>query len=299
MIIMPQHVLVPLDGSDHADAGLEYSLASFPEATISAVFVVDPAADNEATAGSTESALDRAEERGETILERAVDRAAVHGRSLQTYLRTGTPHKEILALANTDVDHVVLGSHGQSPISQPFLGRVSEAVVRRAPVSTTVVPEPTTALDDRDLPGSILVPLDGSEQATAALEYALETFPDAEYTILHALSLPFDRPRSEVRGTYLEDLVDDREARAERIFETARSVADEHDVALETETANETPGNAIVDAAESTDYDQIVMGSHGRSLAARLLTGSTAERVARRSPRTVTLVRGAPASTRR
>ncbi len=296
---MPQHVLVPLDGSDHAYAGLEYSLASFPDATISAVFVVDPAHDHEATAGSTESALDRAEERGETVLEQAVDRAEAHGHDLQKYLRTGTPHKEILALANTDVDHVVLGSHGQSPISRPFLGRVSEAVVRRAPVSTTIVPEPTSALEGRDLPGSILVPLDGSEQATAALEYALETFPDGEYTILHALSLPFDRPRSAVRGTYLEDLVEDRETRAERIFETARSVADEYDVTLETETANETPGNAIVDAAESTDYDQLVMGSHGRSLAARLITGSVAERVARRSPRTVTLVRGLPTSENR
>ncbi|RQG95522.1 universal stress protein [Natrarchaeobius chitinivorans] len=292
---MPQHVLVPIDGSDHAFAGLEYCLTSFPEATVSALYVVDPSQDHEATAGSADTSLDRAEDRGERVLDRAVGLADDYDRELQTSLRIGTPHKEILEVTKTDVDHVVMGSHGQSPITRPFLGRVSEAIVRRAPVSTTVVPESTDAIRNRDLPGSILVPLDGSEQSIAALEYALETFPKATFTAFHALSLPFDRSRSEVRGTYLEDILDDREARAERIFERATTIADEHGTTIETATGNDGPTNAIVDFAQTNGYDQIVMGGHGRSLAVTL-TGSVAERVSRRSPRTVTLVRGDPTS---
>jgi nucleotide-binding universal stress UspA family protein len=96
---------------------------------------------------------------------------------------------------------------------------VSEAVVRHASVSTTVVPETSAAIQDRDLLGEILIPLDGSEQAEAALEYALERFPDASYTALHALDLPFDRPRLAVEGTYLEVILEDREDRATAIFE--------------------------------------------------------------------------------
>lgn len=293
---MPEHVLVPLDGSDHANAGLEYALEAFPDATISAVHVVDPTHDHESTVGSGDTALDRAEDRGERILDGAAERAGEHDRDVQTYLRRGTPHKEILALTNTDVDHVVLGSHGESPISRPFLGRVSEAVVRRAPVTTTVVPETTTALRSRDLPGSILVPLDGSEQAEAALEYALETFPDGDVTAFHALSLPFDRPREEVEGTYLEDLVADRESRAERIFESATDLAEDRGETIETDSGPDSPSNAILEYAEEHEVDQIVMGSHGRSLAARLVTGTVAERITRRSPLPVTLVRGAPES---
>ncbi|MFU8868039.1 universal stress protein [Natronococcus sp.] len=293
---MPRHVLVPVDGSDRGFAGLEYCLASFPDASPTALFVVDPARDHTATVGSPESTAERAKERGERVLERATERADEHDCDLRTILRTGTPHTEILAVADEeDVDHVVLGSHGRSPITRPFLGRVSEAVVRRSSVSTTVVPETTATIRDRELPGEILVPLDGSEQAEAALAYALETFPDASHTAVHALNLPFDRPRSQVEGTYLEAILEDRERRAEGILESATTLAEGRGATLETETASGAPAREIVEYAESNGYDQLVMGSHGRSLAARLFTGSVAERVARRSPRTVTLVRGAPA----
>ncbi|WP_049889188.1 universal stress protein [Natronolimnohabitans innermongolicus] len=291
---MSRHVLVPVDGSPHSFGGLEYCLRSFPDATVTTAYVVDPAADHEATVGSTTSAEDAAEAHGERVLERTVEYADGRDREVETVLRTGTPHTELLAVANTDVDHVVIGSHGESPLVRPFLGRVSEAVVRRAPVTTTIVHEPATAVRERELPGTVLVPLDGSEQATAALEYALETFPEAEFTAFHALELPFDRPQEEVEGTYLEAILDDRERRAEEIFDAARALADEYGVALETATDNESPSNAVVDYADANDFDQVIMGSHGRSLAARLFTGSVAERVARRSPRTVTLVRGAP-----
>lgn len=291
---MPQHVLVPVDGSDHGYAGLEYCLASFPDASLTALYVVDPTHDRVATVGSSESPERRAEKRGERVLERAADVADDHGRELRTSIRTGTPHTEILAVAaDGAVDHVALGSHGESPITRPFLGHVSEAVVRRAPVSTTVVPERTSALRDRALPGDVLIPVDGSEQAEAALAYAVETFPDGSHTAFHAMALPFDRPRTDVEGTYLEELLYDREARAEGILQSAATLADEHGVTIETVTESRKPSEAIVDYAEENDYDQIVMGSHGRSLAARMITGSVAERVTRRSPRTVTLVRGA------
>ncbi|QFU83128.1 universal stress protein [Natronorubrum aibiense] len=292
---MPQHVLVALDGSEQGFAALEYSLASFPDATRTALFVVDPTTDHDATVGAADSPLDHAEDRGERVLDRAAERADECGRSLRTQLRIGTPQTEILATTtDAGVDHVVLGTHGESPITRPFLGHVSEAVVRRAPITTTVVPETVSAVRDRELPESILVPIDGSEQAEAALEYALETFPDATHTALYVQELPFDRPREDVEGTYLEDILHEHETRAEEILESATAVAEDHGTTLETETVAGKPAAEILDYAEATDADQLVVGAHGRSLAARLFTGSGAERIARRSPRTVTIVRGAP-----
>ncbi|ELY44039.1 universal stress protein, partial [Natronorubrum sulfidifaciens] len=127
---MPQHVLVPLDGSDRSFAGLEYSLASFPDATLTALFVVDPTRDHDATVGTADSPLERAEDRGERVLDRAVDRAEEVGRPCRTLLRTGTPHTEILAAASeSNIDHLVLGSHGESPITRPFLGHVSDCLL--------------------------------------------------------------------------------------------------------------------------------------------------------------------------
>ena len=296
---MPAHVLVPTDGTEHATAGLEYSLASFPDASVTALYVVDPSHDDYASVGGRDPPERRAEEQGKRVLERASERAEEYGRELRTELRTGGPHTEILSVAaETDVDHVVMGSHGESPITRPFLGHVSEAVVRRSPVSTTIVPESVTVLRDRDLPGQILVPVDGSEQAEAALAYALETFPDGEHTAFHVLPMTVDRSRDAISGTYLEDVLVDLEDRASEILASATTLADELDASLETETAIGKPPTEIIEYAETNGYDQIVMGSHGRSLSARLLTGSVAERVTRRSPRTVTLVRGSyPTST--
>ncbi|MFW6265865.1 MAG: universal stress protein, partial [Halanaeroarchaeum sp.] len=42
---------------------------------------------------------------------------------------------------------------------------------------------------------------------------------------------------------------------------------------------------------EETDVDHVVIGSHGRSGVGRILLGSVAERVVRRSPTPVTVVR--------
>lgn len=295
---MPAHVLVPVDGSEQGFAGLEYCFASFPSASITALYVVDPTHDHVVTVGVPDSPEANAEARGRRVLDDAVDRAANRDRTCRTMLRTGSPHTEILRVAiEEDVDHVVMGSHGESPITRPFLGHVSEAVIRRAPITTTVVPETTAELRNRTIPGRILVPVDGSEQSEAALTYALSAFPNGTHTAIHAIKLPFERSsRDAVSGTYLEEAATTLEEHGEAILESATAIADEHDLTLETDIAYGKPAAAILDYATENGFDQIVMGSHGRSLAARLITGSVAERVVRHSPRTATLVRGDPSN---
>ncbi|WIV65877.1 universal stress protein [Natrialbaceae archaeon AArc-T1-2] len=292
---MPSNVLVPIDGSEQAIAGLEYCFASFPDATITALYVVDPGYDNYASVGERESIEDRAQAAADRILDRARTRADDRGHELETAVRTGSPQTEILEhVVAEDVDHVVMGSHGESPITRPFLGHVSEAVVRRAPVSTSVVSEPPADLTQRDLPGRILVPVDGSEQADAALEYALEAFPDATIAVVHVVDLPFETGHDEVGGTYLESIRDEFDERADEILASAETIADEQGRSVETASIYGDPKSEIVEYALEAECDQIVMGGHGRSLAARLVTGTVAETVTRRSSITVTLVRGRP-----
>lgn len=291
---MLRHVLVPIDGTDYSFGGLEYCFASFPDATPIALYVADPDYGQHVSVGQSESPDGRIGTRGERVLDRATELADDRGRDLRTEIRTGKPHSEILSIAVEEaVDHIVMGSHGESPISRPFLGHVSEAVVRRSPVSTTIVPESAAAIRDRDLPGRVLVPVDGSEQAETAIAYALESFPEGTVTLFHVIDTPFDRARVDVdvEGTYLDRILTAHERAAEDILESATAVARDRGVAVETATAYGSPAAEIVDFAEEDEYDQIVMGSHGRSLAARLFTGSVAERVSRRSGRAVTLVR--------
>lgn len=139
----------------------------------------------------------------------------------------------------------------------------------------------------------ILVPIDGSPQAQEALEHAIREFPEATFVAITVLN-PTEMSTGGTEmgmASYADRWMEIEEERAEERFDETRSLADEHGVALETETVLGSPARAIVDYAEDHDIDQIVMGSHGRDGVSRILLGSVAETVVRRSPCPVTVVR--------
>jgi nucleotide-binding universal stress UspA family protein len=135
----------------------------------------------------------------------------------------------------------------------------------------------------------VLVALDGSEQAEAALEHAIEKHPEAELVAVHVIDI--------LSGMYGEHYVDyqavqeGQEQRSERILEDAAEIADNHDRELVTQTLVGKPASGIIDTAEEFDVDHVIVGSRGRSGVSRVLLGSVAETVARRSPVPVTIVR--------
>ena len=139
----------------------------------------------------------------------------------------------------------------------------------------------------------VLVPIDGSPQSDAALEHALEEVETSRITVLNVID-PIEAGYT-AQGTvpsYSEEWFEQSTAAAEELFEAAQATADEHGVTLDTATEVGRPSRTIVDvAAETADVDQIVMGSHGRSGVSRILLGSVAETVVRRSPMPVTVVR--------
>jgi nucleotide-binding universal stress UspA family protein len=136
----------------------------------------------------------------------------------------------------------------------------------------------------------ILVPVDGSEQASEALSYALAEFPGAEIGVINVID-PIDVGYTSTVGMpgYSEEWYEESKENAETLFEEAQEMADEYGVTLSTKTDVGQPAQTIVEYAE--EFDQIVMGSHGRSGVSRILLGSVAETVVRRSPVPVTVVR--------
>lgn len=138
----------------------------------------------------------------------------------------------------------------------------------------------------------ILVPLDGSEQSHDALELALSAFGDAEVTTYHVID-PIEGGYTVRAGIPIssEEWYEDAKEEAERLHAEAREVAEAHGATLESETEVGRPAQAIVDHAEEEGFDHIVVGSHGRSGVPRILLGSVAETVVRRSSVPVTVVR--------
>lgn len=144
------------------------------------------------------------------------------------------------------------------------------------------------------MPDHVLVPIDDSECAMAALEFALEEYPDARLTALHVLDPADFYAATGIEGGAIanfEQLRESHESRAEDLLERARERAADRDVDLDTETVVGGVSQTIVEYAEEEDVDHVVVGSHGRTGASRILLGSVAETVARRSPVPVTIVR--------
>jgi nucleotide-binding universal stress UspA family protein len=139
----------------------------------------------------------------------------------------------------------------------------------------------------------ILVPTDGSPQAQDALDYALAEFPDAAFTVITVLN-PADMSMGGTEmgmASYADRWVEAEEERAEERFEELSALAADRDITLDCETVLGRPARAVIEYAEDHDIDQVVMGSHGRDGVSRILLGSVAETVVRRSPCPVTVVR--------
>ncbi|MDQ2051283.1 universal stress protein [Natronolimnohabitans sp. A-GB9] len=144
------------------------------------------------------------------------------------------------------------------------------------------------------MPDHVLVPIDESERSTQALEFACEEYPDARITALHVLDPGDLYAATGVEGGTMANydaIQQHHENRAEELLNQAREMAADHDVEIETDHVVGGISRSIVDYADEHDADHVVIGSHGRTGASRILLGSVAEKVARRSPVPVTIVR--------
>lgn len=135
----------------------------------------------------------------------------------------------------------------------------------------------------------ILVPMDGSEMAQKALEYALENHPDAEITVLHVVGNPSAMGGVVTALALEDDLEEAAQERAQEVFDDARDFAATYDVAITTEVQLGHPARAILNRAD--DFDVVIIGSHNGSLADRLVVGNVAQKVFHNSPVSVIVAR--------
>jgi len=151
------------------------------------------------------------------------------------------------------------------------------------------------------MPHTLLVPFDGSPLSKRALEYAFDEYDDGNVVVLHAIdpndpgyssAIDVDVRTEPLHGS--EDWYDRAHEVEAQLFDEARELVADADADGEftTESAVGDPAREIVDYADAHDIDEIVIGSHGRSETSRTLLGSVAELVVRRSPVSVSVVRG-------
>ncbi|WP_436346247.1 universal stress protein [Natronorubrum sp. FCH18a] len=140
-------------------------------------------------------------------------------------------------------------------------------------------------------PDHVLVPTLGRPGEDEALTYALETFPDADVTLL-AVATPLDARMSE--GGVLER-DDERTTRAREGATELRESVDEPTATerVRIETAEGRPGTVVPRYATEADVDHVIMYGHGTDTSGfvrRILGRDIATTVVERTPRPVTVL---------
>jgi nucleotide-binding universal stress UspA family protein len=143
------------------------------------------------------------------------------------------------------------------------------------------VTEPTLA-PDRDggtTSGRIVVGIDDSEQAAAALRWALAegVIRQAAVEVVHSWSPPLSAlPFGATLVIPVDEAAIDSAARAsvDDLVDTALAEMDEHPPEVQRTVLPGGPSVTLVEVSE--DADMLVVGSHGRSGLSRLMLGSVA-----------------------
>jgi nucleotide-binding universal stress UspA family protein len=150
----------------------------------------------------------------------------------------------------------------------------------------------------------ILVPLDGSQLATNALQPAMFVAKATGGLILLLRVPVYQKTKLPERVTAVYNRLRPPEEkqwvqqRVERYLKSIRQMALGQEIRFETLVLDGDPASVIVDTAESQDVDLIIMSTHGRGGLARWWLGSVTEKVLRATGRPILIVHSEAMPTR-
>ena len=138
----------------------------------------------------------------------------------------------------------------------------------------------------------ILVPVDGSEKANRAIEFAANLAEKYD-AIVHLLYVVKPIIFAEEFGVVItQDTLDELRAVGNKIIVAAEAEAKKKGIKhIETMVAEGDPTERIIGYAKDQDVDMIVIGSRGRGSFKDILLGSVSNKVCHRSDRTCVIVR--------
>jgi len=170
---MYDQILVPVDGSDPATAALDHALdiAADHEATLHLINVADTNVPSLTRIGV--DVVDALVQEGADIVAEARERGEKRDVSMVTEVIQGEPAAAILEYDESyEIDCIVMGTRGQRDLGEYVLGNVTDQVV-----TTTETPVVTVRAAAEAAPypyETVLVPTDGSDHASAAVERGAE-----------------------------------------------------------------------------------------------------------------------------
>ena len=289
-------ILVPLDGSERSEHALPFArfLASLLPAELLLLHVV--------TEDERHSFVTRREQlreiylpyraievnstlsmrhHAEAYLESWLPALRAQGLAAQTVVRFGAPTEAIIETAEqTDADMIVMATHGRGNVGRWLIGSVAHNVLRQAAVPVMAVRGPITHWPSLR---RIMVPLDGSSHARAALPLAIDLARRTHATLLLLMVLP-TRTGLDIHATLSSGEAECRQLREQMFHELSQLTVECPDVQITSTLGEGFIGETIGREAEHHEADLIVMTSHGGSGPHRFRLGSVTDKVLRCSP---------------
>lgn len=303
---MVSPILVPLDGSRLAEQALPCAVMLGKGLSAQLMLLRAVSMETDADEALKQIGLeigrlmDQAEAEAEGYLENVAAQIRELGLDVSQVVRRGPAAEAIVDCANqTDIQQIVMATHGYSGISRWRYGSVAERVLQSANVPVLLVRAKEGEESDRQETKRcqrVLVPLDGSEMAEQVLPATADVARavGAEMVLLRVVTLQvygsseamwYPGPDgwveaiTQVAVTYLNQVADS-------LREQGVSVT----IATETGPVAET----IIRFAEANLVDLVAMCTHGRTGLVRWALGSVADRVLRGGSTPVLLVRAKP-----
>jgi nucleotide-binding universal stress UspA family protein len=231
------------------------------------------------------------EQRARELLDAEVEKIrSVGGTLAQAHLREGKAPQEIVGLAEeTGVGLVVVGSRGRGRIRRALMGSVSDSVVRHAHCPVLVVRDGER--EGEFLPSRILLAVDGSEEASAAAQTAVELADrmDSELHVVHVGELtPVYHPERHGYLARYEELQEEAQRLLDRQVDKVKSAGG---TVARAHLRMGRPDEEIVVLGEEIRAGLIVTGSRGLGGIRRALIGSVSDSVVRHAHCPVMVVR--------
>lgn len=294
---MIKKILVPVDGSAFAESAIPMALsvADKAGADIRLAMVNEPV--NLPPGVWAEAFLANHSRYLDSVTE-SVEGRVGEGTKVSSVLLEGEVSRALCEeVTSSNADLVVISTHGHGGLARMWLGSVADAVLRDSPAPVLLVRPTEEAEGEPDAPDSfsaILVPLDGSTFAEAAIGPALELSHlfDAPITLMKTVSYPV------MISSYLPDTAEQNQAFVRQAEDEARDYLDlvrsrypDESPPIELEVlVSPRPATGVLEHVAAGGPDLVAMASHARHGIARAALGSIADKVIRGSKTPVLIV---------
>jgi nucleotide-binding universal stress UspA family protein len=277
-------ILVPIDLGPNTDSVVEAAaqLAAEFDARLRLLYVIE-------AVPHFPAALDLLKQAAEERLAKLHDGLVARGVPCEPPMTVvGKPFDAIVRHADAVNAHlIVMGRGRRSDATHPALGTTASRVMRRTAKPVFVVAPGQTKPIRR-----ILCPVDGSNPSARGLRNAIVLAHklNARLTVLTVIA-DLAPLFGMARRPDMAKVASDYQKMERDQFEQFIKGFDFRAATWDKEIHYGHPADEIVRLATEAKYDLVVMGSTGRSGLPRVLLGSTAETVARRSPCSVLTVK--------